>query len=58
MLCHRVVGSKGALTGYAGGVERKLWLLANESTEVKPVKGNDRFEIQSVIHTRQSKHSF
>ena len=25
--CHRVVGVYGALTGYAGGVERKRWLL-------------------------------
>lgn len=25
--CHRVVGSDGALTGYAGGLERKKWLL-------------------------------
>ncbi|HEU4405126.1 MAG TPA: methylated-DNA--[protein]-cysteine S-methyltransferase [Polyangiaceae bacterium] len=28
--CHRVVGSGGALTGYAGGLERKAWLLAHE----------------------------
>ncbi|MDF2968338.1 MAG: methylated-DNA--[protein]-cysteine S-methyltransferase [Nocardioidaceae bacterium] len=28
--CHRVVGSKGALTGYAGGVDRKRQLLALE----------------------------
>jgi methylated-DNA-[protein]-cysteine S-methyltransferase len=28
--CHRVVGSNGALTGYAGGVERKAHLLALE----------------------------
>lgn len=28
--CHRVIGSNGALTGYAGGVERKKWLLAHE----------------------------
>ena len=28
--CHRVIGSSGALTGYAGGVERKRWLLAHE----------------------------
>lgn len=28
--CHRVVGSNGALTGYAGGVERKRWLLEHE----------------------------
>ena len=29
--CHRVVGSDGSLTGYAGGLERKRWLLALES---------------------------
>ena len=28
--CHRVVGAKGALTGYAGGVDRKARLLALE----------------------------
>ncbi len=28
--CHRVVGSSGKLTGYAGGLERKTWLLAHE----------------------------
>ncbi|MDX8552074.1 methylated-DNA--[protein]-cysteine S-methyltransferase [Tenacibaculum sp. 1B UA] len=29
--CHRVVGSDGSLTGYAGGVWRKKWLLEYES---------------------------
>ncbi len=29
--CHRVVGAGGSLTGYAGGVERKKWLLGLES---------------------------
>jgi methylated-DNA-[protein]-cysteine S-methyltransferase len=29
--CHRVVGSDGSLTGYAGGIWRKEWLLEHES---------------------------
>ncbi|MFA9468849.1 MULTISPECIES: methylated-DNA--[protein]-cysteine S-methyltransferase [unclassified Streptococcus] len=28
--CHRILGSDGSLTGYAGGLERKSWLLAHE----------------------------
>lgn len=28
--CHRVVGRDGSLTGYAGGVDRKTWLLGLE----------------------------
>ncbi len=28
--CHRVIGSNGALTGYAGGLQRKRWLLEHE----------------------------
>nr|WP_273127932.1 methylated-DNA--[protein]-cysteine S-methyltransferase [Bacillus weihaiensis] len=28
--CHRVVGSNKSLTGYAGGINRKKWLLAHE----------------------------
>lgn len=28
--CHRVVGANAALTGYAGGLERKRWLLDHE----------------------------
>lgn len=32
--CHRVVGSNGSLTGYAGGIERKLWLLRHEGVDV------------------------
>ncbi len=31
--CHRVIGANGTLTGYAGGVERKRWLLAHERGE-------------------------
>lgn len=29
--CHRVIGSDGSLTGYAGGLQRKKWLLEHES---------------------------
>lgn len=29
--CHRVIGSNGSLTGYAGGLWRKKWLLNHES---------------------------
>src|SRR4029450_8150365 len=29
--CHRAIGSDGRLVGYAGGLERKRWLLAHES---------------------------
>ena len=28
--CHRVLGAKGQLTGYAGGLENKKWLLRHE----------------------------
>ncbi|MAP53576.1 methylated-DNA--[protein]-cysteine S-methyltransferase [Altibacter sp.] len=37
--CHRVIGSDGSLTGYAGGLERKKWLLAHEN----PVKQTSLF---------------
>lgn len=32
--CHRVIGANGSLTGYAGGVERKQWLLAHERSHM------------------------
>lgn len=32
--CHRVIGANGTLTGYAGGVERKKWLLEHEARAV------------------------
>ncbi len=33
--CHRVVGADGTLTGYAGGLERKRWLLNHEATALR-----------------------
>ena len=32
--CHRVIGKNGSLTGYAGGLERKAWLLNFEQNAV------------------------
>lgn len=37
--CHRVIGSDGSLTGYAGGLWRKKWLLAHEN----PIKQETLF---------------
>ena len=33
--CHRVVGTKGKLTGYAGGLENKIWLLRHEGRKIE-----------------------
>jgi methylated-DNA-[protein]-cysteine S-methyltransferase len=33
--CHRVIGSDGDLTGYAGGLWRKRWLLGHESGQAR-----------------------
>ena len=38
--CHRVIGTNGKLTGYAGGLERKKWLLLHER---KFTRRNDLF---------------
>lgn len=32
--CHRVIGADGTLTGYAGGLHRKHWLLRHEGVRV------------------------
>ena len=37
--CHRVIGSDGSLTGYAGGLHRKKWLLDHEN----PIKQQSLF---------------
>ncbi len=40
--CHRVVGKDGSLTGYAGGLDRKAWLLRHEGA----LKASTQFQIQ------------
>ena len=41
--CHRVVGTNGSITGYAGGIDKKLALLKMEGTDISklfvPKKG-------------------
>ena len=41
--CHRVVGASGSLTGYAGGIRTKVWLLIHEGVNMEnltvPKKG-------------------
>ena len=41
--CHRVVGTNGSLTGYAGGIDKKVKLLTLENADMQhlfiPTKG-------------------
>lgn len=32
--CHRVVGTNGSLTGYAGGIDKKIALLKHEGVDM------------------------
>ena len=44
--CHRVIGSNGSLTGYAGGIDRKVALLRLESVRLGP----------TALRTRRALH--
>lgn len=39
--CHRVVGTDGSLTGYAGGVQKKKWLLEMEKSSGMKCDSNE-----------------
>ncbi|TDO98852.1 methylated-DNA--[protein]-cysteine S-methyltransferase [Marinomonas balearica] len=55
--CHRVIGKKGTLTGYAGGVARKQWLLEHEGITVND-KSDNKEKLNEAIHRRQDKTQF
>lgn len=40
--CHRVIGANGSLTGYAGGLDRKRWLLEHEGVNLAQLKQPQR----------------
>lgn len=40
--CHRVIGANGSLTGYAGGLDRKRWLLEHEGINLAQLKQPQR----------------
>lgn len=56
--CHRVIGANGSLTGYAGGLERKLWLLSHEGAEIKNVAEHKLLDVAKSKHKRQEKTQF
>lgn len=39
--CHRVIGANGNLTGYAGGIDKKEWLLTHEKANFKFTEKSD-----------------
>lgn len=43
--CHRVIGANGSLTGYAGGIDNKRWLLAHEARHA----ANDLFSTTGLF---------
>lgn len=49
--CHRVIGANGTLTGYAGGIERKRWLLDHEARSAQTPSRNRRQAGLSVSST-------
>ena len=51
--CHRVVGTNGSLTGYAGGIDKKISLLKLEHANISHL-----FVPQRELHLRQGTGTF
>jgi methylated-DNA-[protein]-cysteine S-methyltransferase len=47
--CHRVIGTNGTLTGYAGGLEAKSWLLKHEGAKLRPVVKVDKEKVKTKV---------
>lgn len=47
--CHRVVASTGAITGYAGGLSTKEWLLRHEGYTITPAAGRNPKETAALV---------
>lgn len=45
--CHRVIGTDGSLTGYAGGLPRKEWLLSHEKGVYSPTLFDELLNIKN-----------
>lgn len=55
--CHRVIGADGSLTGYAGGLDRKRWLLAHEGAEIaasRAQRGAARQSVSAIVSVSAS----
>lgn len=55
--CHRVLGSKGQLTGYAGGLDAKKWLLKHEleggdPRSMRAVEGSESLRVVPMTPAR------
>ena len=48
--CHRVIGANGSLTGYAGGLPRKRWLLEHELRHSRAAAPAFALEMASGFH--------
>ena len=46
--CHRVIGANDSLTGFAGGLDRKRWLLKHEGAAVSRKKAQAEFALSGA----------
>jgi methylated-DNA-[protein]-cysteine S-methyltransferase len=44
--CHHVIGADATLTGYAGGLDRKRWLLQHEGVQLRDQRPKQRDDAQ------------